>query len=428
MFEGLERITYQSGDQIFQEGDVSNCAYLIESGGVEISILKEKQPFRVSILTVGDLFGEMALVDKQPRVATATALDKTCVVRISRDLLETKLNDVDPIIEHLLRLILKRFRNTHYRLTQKDYLIPEEAEQIPDSDFDKTQQNLIVHIRVASDIIEALNRNEFELYYQPVISIKENKLIGFEALSRWHHPTYGLMSPMQFIDIAESTDQILSIGLWALEKACLDLKTLSEEHENSNNQEPLFISVNISARQLAKAEHIAKFINITEKTGIDPSCIILEVTETMLISEQDYAQQTLSSLRDQGFRVSLDDFGTGYSSLSHLQNFPVDIIKIDHSFVRHMLTDYDSMQIVKASIGLAQALDMKIVAEGVETTAALRWLREEGCERAQGYYLSKPMPAADFKDWVWNWERLGNEDSEDRDPGDSLILRPRLIT
>jgi len=258
MFEGLERITYQSGDQIFQEGDVSNCAYLIENGGVEISILKEKQPFRVSILTAGDLFGEMALIDKHPRIATATALDETSVVRISRDVLESKLNDVDPIVEHLLRLILKRFRKTHYRLAQKDYLIPEEAEQIPDDDFDKTQQNLIVHIKIASDIVEALSRNEFQLNYQPIISLKDNRIVGFEALSRWHHPDYGIMSPMQFIDIAESTEQILSIGLWALEKACLDLKTLTEAYQQS----PLFICVNISARQLAKAEHITKFINI----------------------------------------------------------------------------------------------------------------------------------------------------------------------
>ncbi len=388
MFEGLERITYHSGDQIFLEGDVSTCAYLIESGGVEISILKEKQPFRVSILAVGDLFGEMALIDEKPRVATATALDETCVVRISRDVLEAKLNDVDPIIKHLLRLILIRFRKTHYRLAQKDYLVPEEAEQITDNDFDKTQQNLIAQIKIASDIVEALSRNEFQLNYQPVISLKDNRIVGFEALSRWHHPDYGIMSPMQFIDIAESTEQILSIGLWALEKACLDLKILSEAYQQS----PLFICVNISARQLAKAEHVAKFINIVEKAGIDPSCIIMEVTETMLISERDFAQQTLSSLQNQGFRVSLDDFGTGYSSLSHLQKFSVDIIKIDQSFVSHMLTDYDSMQIVKASIGLAKALDMQIVAEGVESGEELAKLIEMKCDYAQGYHFTKPLP------------------------------------
>lgn len=396
MFEGLERITYQSGDQIFHEGDVSNCAYLIESGGVEISILKEKQPFRVSILTTGDLFGEMALIDKQPRIATATALDETRVVRISRDVLEAKLNNVDPIIEHLLRLILKRFRKTHYRLAQKDYLVQEEADQIQDDDFDKTQQNLIVHIKIASDIVEALSRNEFQLNYQPIISLKDNRIVGFEALSRWHHPDYGIMSPMQFIDIAESTEQILSIGLWALEKACLDLKTLTEAYQQS----PLFICVNISARQLAKAEHIAKFIGIVEKAGIDPTRINLEITETMMISEQDYAQQTLSSLQNQGFRVSLDDFGTGYSSLSHLQKFPVNTIKIDKSFISHMLLDFDSMQIVKASIGLARALDLEVVAEGVESEEELSKLVELKCDYAQGYCFSKPLPLAEAVEYL----------------------------
>ena len=392
MFEGLERIIYQSGDQIFQEGDMSNCAYLIESGGVEISILRENNPFRISILVAGDLFGEMALIDSQPRIATATAVDKTCVVRISRDLIEAKLANVDPIIEHLLRLILKRFRKTHYRLTHKDLLVQEETQKDLDDDFDKTQQNLIVHIRVATDIIEALNRNEFQLYYQPIISIKENRIVGFEALSRWSHSIYGLMSPMQFIDIAESTEQILSIGLWALEKACNDLKKLSMEYDNTAKQAPLYISMNISARQLAKAEHVMQFINILERTGVEPSCIKLEVTEAMLISEQDYATQTLSSLRDQGFRVSLDNFGTGYSSLSLLQKFPVDDIKIDRSFVCHMLSDYESMQIVKASVGLAQALDLEVVAKGVESEEEVIQLKNMQCDYAQGYYFAKPLP------------------------------------
>ncbi|RKZ70682.1 MAG: hypothetical protein DRQ48_05880 [Gammaproteobacteria bacterium] len=396
MFEGLERITYQSGDQIFQEGDVSNCAYLIEGGGVEISIQREKQPFRVSILTVGDLFGEMALIDKQPRIATATALDETCLVRISRDALEDKLTKVDPIIEHLLRLILRRFRKTHYRLTQKDYLLPEDADQVTDVDFDRTQENMIVHVRIASDIIDALSRNEFELHYQPIYSIKDNRIVGFEALSRWHHPVYGIMSPMQFIDIAESSDQILSIGLWVLEKACADLKTLSEEYEQSQ----LFVSVNISARQLANAEHIAKFIGVVEQAGVDPACINLEVTETMLISELDYAQQTLSSLQEQGFMISLDDFGTGFSSLSHLQKFPVNMIKIDRSFVRQMLLDHDSMQIVKASIGLAQALDLETVAEGVENEDELARLAELKCDYAQGYCFTKPLPLAKLIEYL----------------------------
>jgi EAL domain-containing protein (putative c-di-GMP-specific phosphodiesterase class I) len=143
---------------------------------------------------------------------------------------------------------------------------------------------------------------------------------------------------------------------------------------------------------LAKAEHVAKFINIVEKTGVDPTRVNLEVTETMLISEQDYARQPLASLQDQGFKVSLDDFGTGYSSLSHLQKFPVDIIKIDRSFVSHMLFDQDSMQIVKASIGLAQALDMEIVAEGVESEEELAKLIDMKCDYAQGYCYSKPLP------------------------------------
>jgi len=151
---------------------------------------------------------------------------------------------------------------------------------------------------------------------------------------------------------------------------------------------------------LAKAEHIVKFINIVEKVGVDPARINLEITETMLINEQDYARQTLASLQEQGFKVSLDDFGTGYSSLSHLQKFPVDIIKIDRSFVSHMLSDHDSMQIVKASIGLAQALDMNVVAEGVESDEELTKLIDMKCDYAQGYCFSKPVPLAEAIEYL----------------------------
>jgi len=392
MFEELERIAYQFRDRIFQEGDVSNCAYLIESGAVEISVHRENRPFKVSTLEKGDLFGEMALIDNQPRTATAIALCETHVVSIPCDLIEAKLDNTDPVIEHLLRLILKRFRKTHYILSQKDKLKPEETEKCLDEDFSKTQEDLIEHIRIASDIAEALKRNEFQLYYQPIISIKENRIVGFEALCRWFHPKNGLMLPTQFINIAESTGQILSIGLWSLEQVSHDLKKLSKEFHNTSKQAPLFISVNMSARQLANNDHVAQFINVFERTEVDPACIKLEVTETMLISEQEDAKQTLTSLSDQGFRLSLDDFGTGYSSLSHLQKFPVDDIKIDRSFISHMLSDFDSAQIVQASIGLAKLLELEVIAEGVESKEEANQLIDMQCDYAQGYYFAKPLP------------------------------------
>ena len=223
MFDDLERITYQSGDQIFQEGDIGDCAYLIENGSVDISTRKGKKFFRIAILQEDELFGEMALIDNAPRNATVVALEKTCLVRIPRAFIEAEFAKGNAILEHVLRLILKRFRQTQDRLIGKDRITSEVEDQEPDEAFSQTQQHLIEHIRIASDIGEALKRNEFQLYYQPIILIKDERLAGFEALIRWMHPEKGMIPPMQFLNVAEETDQILPIGIWTLEQASFDL-------------------------------------------------------------------------------------------------------------------------------------------------------------------------------------------------------------
>ncbi|MFQ5660728.1 MAG: EAL domain-containing protein [Gammaproteobacteria bacterium] len=405
MFDGLERISYQPGDEIFREGDEGSCAYLIESGAVKVSAIRGKKSLNIGTLGKGELFGEVALIDTQPRTASVTAIKKTRVVRINRELLDAKLAHADPVVEHLLRLILKRFRHTHERLLANGRSTPESAGKDPDKAFSDTQQNLIKHIGIASDINEALDFHQFELYYQPITSIKENRLAGFEALIRWIHPKKGLIPPLQFLDVAEDTDQILPIGTWTLERACRDFHTLSKRHHDSSRQsaEKMFISVNLSARQLTNTENAANFSDILNNAGVDIESIKLEVTETALIEKPEVAQKMLADLRELGFRVSLDDFGTGYSSLSYLQKFPVDDIKIDRSFVSRMFSDHSSMQIIKASIDLANAMDLDVVAEGVETKEDLEQLKNMHCSYAQGYHFSKPLPlteAVEYSDSI----------------------------
>jgi len=337
----------------------------------------------------------MALIDKRPRMATVNVLEETQVARIPRVLIDTKLINVDPIIEHLLRLVLKRFRQSHQSFIGNDQFASEKAEEELDEDFSRTQENLILHVRIASDIQDALKRDEFQLYYQPIVSIMDNQVVGFEALIRWDHPEYGLMLPTKFLDIAENTDQILAIGIWSFERICRDFKTLFEETHNSSKQASLFVSINLSTRQLAKAEHVGQFTDILQGAGVDPNCIRLEISEKLLSDQLKHAQMVLSALRGQGFRLLLDNFGTGNSSLSHLQKFPIEIIKIDQSLISHVLSDHDSMQIVKASIGLAKALEMEVVAEGVESIGVFEQLVKMDCTYAQGYYISRPMPLAE---------------------------------
>ncbi len=401
MFEGLERIICQPGEKIFQEGAEGDCAYLIESGRVEISVLRENRNINVSILGAGDLFGEMALIDSGVRTATATAIEETCVVSIYRSLIEKKLTKTDPTIKHLLHLVLKRFRNIHDSLTQNGLQTPEKEDKDLDNIPSETQQLFIQHIRTASDIREALNRDEFRLYYQPIIAIDDDRLAGFEALIRWRHPEHGLIPPVEFLSVMENTGQILPVGVWIVERACHDFNKFSKEHYKLfGSSAPLFLSINLSANQLADAEHMMQLANIVHRTGVDPACIKWEVTETVLIGELEQAQQILTTLRDQGFCASLDDFGTGFSSLSYLQKFPVDSIKIDRSFINRMLSDHNSMQIVKASIGLAKTLDLVVVAEGVESKEEVEQLIDMGCSYCQGYYYAKPLPPAETMGYI----------------------------
>ena len=392
MFENLERSTYQPGEVIFEEGSKGDCAYLIESGKVEISIIRDNIYLSVCILSEGDLFGEMALIDNDVRTASAKAIEETCLIRFYRDLIETKLTKTDPVIKYLLRLVLKRFRSMHYRLSRSDLLTPETDEKKSDGDLNVTQQNMVQHIRIGSDIKGALKRDEFEVYYQPIIAIKDEQLAGFEALIRWEHPELGLIAPNQFLGVMEDSELIFPVSIWIAERACHDLNEISEEYNKiSGSPATLFVGINISANQLVNAGHMAELANIFHSSGIDPACIKLEVTETLLIDELEQARQVLFTFRDQGFRVSLDDFGTGFSSLTHLQKFPVDDIKIDRSFISRMLSENSSMQIVKAAIDLAKTLELEVVAEGVETREEVDQLIELGCSYCQGYYYAKPL-------------------------------------
>lgn len=392
MFEGLRRLTFQIGEQIFEQDQVGHCAYLIEAGSVEISTQwGEEPPRRIAILGKDELFGEMALIDNKPRSATVTALEETRVVEISKTLVESKLAKEDPIIQHLLLLVLKRFRNTQYQTTWKNRLSQLQASTTVDDVFSVTQKHLVKHIRLASDINEALENEDFQVYYQPILSTDPAEVKGFEALIRWRHPEQGWIPPLEFLGIAEETGQIIAVGEWILDRVCRDYPLLSRAFPNSSSLPPLFVNVNISARQLRKAEDVIELTRTVREHGIDPACMKMEVTETVLIEQPKQAQELLAALRKLGFRIVLDDFGTGYSSLSYLQKFAFDTLKIDQSFIKSMLTETSSMQIIKASIGLAKGLELDVVAEGVENAAQLDALREMGCTYVQGFHFSKPL-------------------------------------
>ena len=242
-------------------------------------------------------------------------------------------------------------------------------------------------LQLETDMRRAIDQGEFQVYYQPIVSLQDTRIVGFEALTRWHSPR-GLVMPNDFIPVADETGIILSINRQLLPEACKQL--LSWQRLFPSNP-PLSLSVNISPKQFAQADLAAQIGQLLEQSGMNPGCVDLEITETIAMADAEKSAGMLSGLKALGVGLDIDDFGTGYSSLSRLQSFRVDTLKIDRIFVSRMDTDHETLEIVRVIIMLAHSLGLKVVAEGVETQAQLDLLRDLGCERAQGYLFSKPV-------------------------------------
>jgi EAL domain-containing protein (putative c-di-GMP-specific phosphodiesterase class I) len=231
------------------------------------------------------------------------------------------------------------------------------------------------------DLRDALARDEFEVHYQPLYDLAEDRVSGFEALARWRHPTRGLVMPSEFISLAEEIGLIVPIGERVLRRACAEAVHWPAE---------IKVGVNVSAIQFKGAGLIETVREALAAAGLPARRLELEITESVLVADNDATLALLHGLRSLGVRIAMDDFGTGYSSLSYLRAFPFDKIKIDQSFVRDLPAG--AGPIVRAILTLADALSMRTTAEGVETEEQFNWLREEGCREAQGYYLSRPVP------------------------------------
>jgi diguanylate cyclase (GGDEF)-like protein/PAS domain S-box-containing protein len=242
-----------------------------------------------------------------------------------------------------------------------------------------------------ADLRRALERQEFEIYYQPDVDLQTGRISGAEALIRWHHPSRGLCPPVEFIPLAEETGLILPIGDWVLQTACSQARSW---RGMLGSGESFVVSVNLSARQFEQAELVDRVAEVLSSPGIDPTSIKLEITESVLMQDTNATLRSLARLRELGVRLAVDDFGTGYSSFSYLRRFPVDTVKIDQSFVRELGQDRAAGAVVEAITRIAHVLSMDVTAEGIETEAQLEQARELGCDRGQGYLFAKPQPAA----------------------------------
>jgi EAL domain-containing protein (putative c-di-GMP-specific phosphodiesterase class I) len=241
----------------------------------------------------------------------------------------------------------------------------------------------------------ALERNEFTLHYQPQVSLLDGRMSGMEALLRWRHPELGMISPANFIPLAEDTGLIIPIGAWVLRTACKQAKAWQDA-----GLPPVRVAVNLSARQFR--ENIPQLVEkVLAESGLPPHYLELEITESVAMQHAESTEQTLFALRDMGVRLSIDDFGTGYSSLSYLKRFPINKLKLDQSFVRDIITDPDD-----AAISLAHGMKLDVIAEGVETESQLRFLHGQRCDAIQGYYFSRPVEAAQMEQLLRDGSRL----------------------
>ncbi len=394
--------------------------FIAQTGGFTL-MLADLDSFRRINEGFGLPMGDSLLRDVTARLSNGIKLGDT-LARLSGDRFALILQSVvdGENIEHIAHRILESMRKPFFiegtsiqiHLSLGITIYPEDGSDIPQLlrnaelaldrakaaggnshlFFDQTLAEAANQRRqLENDLRLALQNNEFQLYYQPIVDLSENRLAGAEALIRWQQPGHGLVPPDAFIPMAEEIGLIDEIGLWALDAGCRQLAQWQREGINR------YLSINVSGRQIPDGLTPAALTQAAQRHGIDPAWLALEITEGILLADISKALAWLHAVRGLGFSIYLDDFGTGYSSLSYLKRFPIDTLKVDKSFVRDMSSDSSDLALIEAVIAMARGLNMKVVAEGVETHGQLTLLRNMHCHYAQGYYFSRPVPAEQFE-------------------------------
>ncbi len=369
---------FPQGHVLFQEGDAADAAYIIESGTIIISTGSGDDRQQLSELGPGEILGEMALIDAKTRTATATCASDCTLRIIHRDALVQRIEAADPIIRHLLQLTLQRYRDQIQSEPPTPYTVARGQNNKAHEALEKL--NLEVDLR------QALDEGQLQCVYQPIQNLARGRIAGFEALTRWQHPQLGAINPEAFINLAEETDLIVPIGLHNLRQACHDLKAFQAAVSDTE----LFMSINVSGRQLHHPGFSRQVLEIVQAEGIHPRQIKLEITENLVV-DFERVQHWIQESKAHGFRISLDDFGTGYSGMSLLCQLDLNTLKIDKSFVQSMFDSRCEAVVLETMVHLGLGLELDIIAEGVETEAHEHRLRELGVQFGQGYLYARPL-------------------------------------
>ncbi len=396
MHQDLNREIFQGQEIVFSSGDPGDSAYVIEEGCVEVLVGDSDNPRRIALLTEGALFGEVALLDGQPRTAAVRTLIPTRLIRIDRSHVESMLLRSDPVIQYLLGLLLARFRTSH------DHLTPPATSPLPhtsNAHDDDLHTAAVRTLSLAQDLSSAVDSDQLELFYQPLIALDGLVMTGYEALIRWRHPRLGLVNPAEFIPLAEKTGLIHRIGQWVLHRAVADWAELRPFCRDDAQHRP-YVSINLSAPELASSTIVNSIRDRLKQYRMNPAELRIELTETVIIQNMEAVSHSVQQLRDLGTGIALDDFGTGYAGLDYLQTLPFTCLKIDRSFVQQIHQSDRSVHIIRAALELARSMGLSTIAEGIEDAATGELLASMGCSHAQGFYYARPMSKALIAQWA----------------------------
>ena len=370
-------IRLQPGEVLFREGDPPTTAFILDEGQVEIRATQRGRQVVLALLGPGAIIGEMAIIDAAPRTATAVALSACCLIALDRAQIAERIEGADPVIRALLQGTLQRYRSALSALQggaagTASLAVADEAVGVG-------------KMRLESQLRAALGVGGLDVRYQPLLDVAAGRIAGFEALVRWTHPERGPISPAEFVALAEETSLIVPVGEYVFDIACAAARDFIDAAGR-----PLFVAVNVSARQLREPGLLERVIARVDAAGLPRGSIKIEITESQAM-DPVLMQGFIALCHGHGVKVALDDFGTGYSHLTQMHLLPFDTIKIDQGFVRNMLDDTRSMAIVETIVAMAKSLDASIVVEGIESEAELAVLKRLGCDYAQGWLVGKPQ-------------------------------------
>jgi diguanylate cyclase len=364
---------------LFKQGEAGDCAYVIESGKVLVYLEIDQKIVPIAQIKKGEIFGEMSLIDSLPRSASVKAVEDTVLNVVTKDQLIERFQGSDQLVQLLLKVMMNRVRKNNTSLSQVTSGNADEA-------TDDAMMDGFENLKFENRLQEALNNQEFEMFYQPIINMQDNAVVGAEALIRWKDPVIGYIQPDKFIDFLENSSLMVSVGHWIFERCFQDFHKIKSVFGDD-----FIMSINVSGRQFTHPDFLLDLEKLTWKHKLSPKNIKLEVTERVMMNGV-VAIEILDQCKAKGFHISIDDFGTGYSSLQYLSQMPVSYLKIDKSFVSKINADPKVMAVIKSIVFMAQALGMDIIAEGVETLEERETLLQLGAYFAQGWLYSKALP------------------------------------